>query len=430
MFTYKIKAKDPKSRARTGEFITPHGTLCTPALATVATAGAVKAIAKEKLAKQKLPLLIVNTFHLFTKGIIDQLPPGKTVHDYACFDGPMESDSGGFQVFSLGFARTHNVGKIGGFFPGKEHQDVDLNNPLKITDEGVSFTYDEKIITLTPEKSIELQQKIGADIIFAFDECTSPLNSHAYTKQAMERTHQWLKRCLIYLKKTVEDRKWRVEGNEDGGRKIEYPSSINHIQRPLSSFHHLSSTTHPPQALFAIVQGGYFKDLRTQSAKFVGKQDVPGFGIGGSLGKTKEEMLQVIDWTIPHLPEEKPRHLLGIGQVKDIFEAVDRGVDLFDCVIPTREARHKVAYTKHGKLELRKNKDREEPIETDCSCEACSDNITIEQLWRLFLLKDPLAYYYTTVHNIHFFSALMKKIQESIQNRAFQQLKNTYLRYY
>lgn len=415
MFTYTIEAQEKTSRARTGVFETPHGILKTPNLATVATSGAVKGIPKEKLSKQNLQLLIVNTFHLHTKGIIGELKPGETIHHYAGFEGPIESDSGGFQVFSLGFAKTHNVGKIGGFFPGKEHKDVDVNNPLTITDEGVSFTYDNRTITLSPEISIELQKKIGADIIFAFDECTSPLNSYEYTKEAMERTHRWLKRSITA---------WKTK------------STMSFFSTPVGALQTSQGNpksfekdivTSLPQALFAIVQGGYFKDLREISAKFVGQQDVPGFGIGGSLGKTKEEMLQVLDWTIPHLPDQKPRHLLGIGQVKDIFEAVERGVDLFDCVIPTREARHRLLYTKQGKLELRKNKHREEPIEKDCDCEACINNITMKQLWELFLAKDPLAHYFSTVHNVRFFSNLMNEIRNAIRNNIFAEVKNEYL---
>lgn len=401
MFEFKLNAKDKHSHARTGEFTTPHGILSTPALATVATEGVIKAIPKEKIAGASLPLLIVNTFHLWTKKIVDKFNDAGAIHAYAGFEGPIESDSGGFQVFSLGFAKTHNVGKIGGLFPGKKHKDVDINNPLVITEEGVSFLYDNQKIRLTPEKSIQIQQKIGADIMFAFDECTSPLNSYEYTKTAMERTHRWLARCL---------KVW--ETDVAGSPPLDHPS------------------LKLPQALFAIVQGGYFKDLRTESAKFVGKQDVPGFGIGGSLGKTKEEMLQVVEWTIPHLSDDRPRHLLGIGQIRDLFEAVERGVDLFDCVIPTREARHKVLYTKKGKLQLRKMKLIDGPIEADCGCETCRSDITLKKLYLLFLAKDPLGYYYATIHNLYFFKTLMESIQKSIAGNTFHELKAEYFKKY
>lgn len=426
MFEFKITSQDKKSKARTGVFYTPHGPLVTPNLAIVATDGEVKAVPKEKLANLPIDYLIVNTFHIYTKNILESIavtvPPQpvqlNTVHDYAGFQKTIASDSGGFQVFSLGFAKTHKVGKIGGFFPGKEHEDKDTQNPLTITDEGVQFVYDEKPVTLTPESSMQLQQKIGADIMFAFDECTSPLNSYEYTKQAMERTHRWLERCISFYKKSRFPNS-NFQSNTD----------IPNFKQANENLRIKNELKIPEQALFGIVQGGYFEDLRKLSAQFVGKQDVPGFGIGGSLGKTKEEMYKVLEWTMPYLPDEKPRHLLGIGHVRDIFEAVERGVDLFDCVVPTREARHKVLYTKTGKVQLRKVKTVESPVETDCKCDACS-NITMKQLYGLFLEKNPLAYYYATVHNIQFFIDLMKRIRKSIEGNMFPELKKEYLQYY
>lgn len=408
MFEFKILAKDKKSKARIAEFTTPHGKLLTPQLAFVATEGEIKCIPKEILSTLPVNLIIVNTFHLWVKKILDKFynfsnDRGKschTIHDYLKFKKAVMSDSGGFQVFSLGFGKTHKIGKVTNIFPlsvrhpernarskWSEGSHNDLNNPLKIKEEGVTFTWENKEINLTPEKSIQLQQKIGADIIFAFDECTSPLNSHEYTKKSMQRTHRWLKRCL---KKKTSNK----------------------------------------QALFGIVQGGYFEDLRVASAKFVGKQDVPGFGIGGSFGPTKEDMYGVLEWTIPLLPDEKPRHFLGIGTIKDIFKSVELGIDLFDCVIPTREARHKVLYTNYGRINLKKMKNTDEVIEKNCRCEACSQKITFRQLYQFFLQKDSRAHYFSTVHNIHFYSDLMEKIRKSIELNSFQELKEKLLQYY
>ncbi len=380
MFEFKIVRKD--KNARTGIFTTPHGDLHTPELAFVATEGELKSIPKNILEKLPVNLIIVNTFHLWTKELINT-----NIHDYAQFPRPVESDSGGFQAFSLGFGKTHGVGKVANIFPGQKIVSSDEDNPLIIDEDGVTFTFNGQKIILTPEKSMELQQKIGADIMFAFDECTSPLNSKKYTKEAMERTHRWLKRCLLTKKSET-------------------------------------------QALFAIAQGGYFEDLRKTSAEFVAKQDVPGFGIGGSLGRTKEDVLKVLDWTIPLLPDEKPRHLLGIGQVRDIFESVERGVDLFDCVIPTREARHKVLYTRKGKINVRKMRTVNEVADKHCRCKMCTSNTTIQQLNNLFIVKDPQAFYYATVHNIQFFSDLMKNIREALENNQFQKLKEKYLKFY
>lgn len=382
MFEFKILAKDLKSKARVGEFVTPHGKLQTPELSIVATEGEVKCIPREMLDTLPIKYLCVNTFHIYTKNILEKIEKNNGIHTYANFSKTVVSDSGGFQVFSLGFGKAQRVGKLASMFPGKDAKNSDTDNPLRITDEGVTFTFNEKPVTLTPENSMDIQHRIGADMMFAFDECTSPLNSKKYNTLALKRTHEWLERCIQVHKKFEQK-----------------------------------------QALMAIVQGGYFEDLRTGAAKFIGKQDVPGFGIGGSLGKTKEDMYQVLEWTIPHLPDEKPRHLLGIGQVRDIFESVERGVDLFDCVIPTREARHKVLYTKHGKVKVNKMRTVNEVIDKDTP-------ITYSQLAELFSLHDPRAFTFSTLHNIQFYTSLTSQIRDSISKGTFGELKDTYLKYY
>lgn len=447
MFKFQILSQQQKNKARVGRLETPHGNLITPELAFVATEGEIKAIPKNIMPSLPINLIIVNTFHLWVKNIINCLAinnqceclnqakqPPIAIHDLANFQKPIMSDSGGFQVFSMGFGKSHGIGKIGSIFPeenkklqitdkliSKTKPQNDKNNPLKITEEGVTFPFNDRMMTLTPELSIRLQQKIGADIIFAFDECTSPLNSYEYTKQAMERTHRWLIRCLHQFKKSKilnSQSKTKLGSND---KKL-----LNCENRPLKS-HPLTPAS---QALFAIVQGGYFEDLRKQSAKFIAKQDVSGFGIGGSLGKTKEDMYRVLQWIIPYLPMEKPRHLLGIGQVKDIFEAVERGVDLFDCVIPTREARHQVIYTKKGKVSLRKMKYYRELIDDSCSCLACKEKLTWTQLAELFSKKDKRAFFYATIHNIQFYADLVKKIRKAILVNQLSKLKETYSQYY
>lgn len=405
MFEFTIQATDPHSRARTGEFSTHHGTLRTPQLAFVATEGAVKAIPPHLLLHTPIQYLIVNTFHIHTKGIgekIDHLP--NRIHEYANTpnDTIIASDSGGFQVFSLGFGKAHGVGKVAGMFP-QERADppisrtlngnnTDQDNPLTISNAGVDFWFNNQSWTLTPEKSMEIQHTIGSDIIFAFDECTSPLNSKKYTTQALQRTHDWLQRCITY-ESTV-------------------PKGKNN------------------SALFGIVQGGAYEDLRKKSARYFARQEVPGYGIGGSLGKSKQDMYNILDWVVPLLPPHKPRHLLGIGQVRDIFEGVARGVDLFDCVIPTREARHKVLYTSKGKFPLRKVKTWDEPLEIDLKRYKIEEKITYVDLYNLFLKKDPSAYLYATLQNIHFFANLMTRIQHSIHAGTFAQLKEEMYRYY
>lgn len=389
MFEFKITAKHKNSRARTGEFTTPHGVLKTPELATVATEGVIKGLERSTVPTLPINYMIVNTFHIYTKEILSQIEAAGGIHTYLNYDRITASDSGGFQVFSLGFGKAHGLGKVGGWFPGKERAESDTNNPIKISDDDVTFQFNGHDVVLNSEKSMEIQHSIGADIMFAFDECTSPLNTREYNIRALKRTHNWLLRSVAAHK-----------GHED------------------------------KQALFAVVQGSEYEDLRRECSQFLAKQDVPGFGIGGPLGKTKQDMLQVIDWTIPYLPEDKPKHMLGIGQVWDIFEGVERGVDLFDCVIPTREARHKVLYTRKGKINVRLSTARNMAIDENCNCEACKNNITQQALAQKFSARDPQAFYYATVHNIQFFADLMKEIRQAIQDNQLPELKEQYFKKY
>lgn len=419
MFEFEIIKRN--KRLRTGIFTTPHGKLRTPELAFVATDAELRSIPREKLPDLPVKLTISNTFHTFTKGLVPAIEKAGGVGAYMNYNGVTATDSGGFQVFSLGFGKAHQVGKVANIFPEENTRDKGLlilrdhDNLLHITDQGVTFNYDKKLILFTPELSIAIQRHLGADIMFAFDECTSPLNSYDYTRKAMERTHEWLKRCLTEIKKS-EDTFLR-QSPETPLRGEAAKKSVSRIFKT-------------NQALFGVIQGGAFEDLRKQSAKFVGKQNVPGFGIGGSLGRSKEDVWKILEWTLPLLPEEKPRHLLGIGQVRDIFEAVERGVDLFDCVIPTREARHRVLYTTKGKINVRKMRTVNEVADRYCSCPMCKQKITLSKLFELFKLSNPEAYYFATVHNIQFYAALMKNIREAIAVNKFERLKKKYLRYY
>ncbi len=401
MFEFKILAKDKsasrRTKARVGEFHTPHGELITPEIAFVATEAEIKSIPKEILPGLPVNYCIVNTFHTFVKNIIPSIEKKQGVHRYLNYKNIVATDSGGFQVFSLGFGKSHRVGKLAKFFARQTKVD-DSSNPLKITDKGVTFSYENKKFLLNPEISITLQQRIGADIMFAFDECTSPLNSKKYTEKALERTHHWLTRCI---------KSYQLGNGRDR-----------------------VGTLSTRQALFGIIQGGHFLDLRTKSAKFVAKQDVQGFGIGGSLGRSKDDLWHIVDWVTPLLPEEKPRHLLGVGQVRDIFEAVERGVDLFDCVIPTREARHKVLYTNHGRVNIRKFRNLNEVADKSCLCLACTEKLTYRQLNELFQLRDPRAFYFATVHNIQFYSDLMKNIRAAIVAGKIRELKEKVLTFY
>lgn len=390
MFEFKIEKRLPAGSGRTGAFTTPHQILQTPELAIVATEGEIRAIPAEYWAQLPCRYLIVNTYHTFTKEIIPRIHEKAGIHSYMSLpDRTIATDSGGFQVFSLGFGKKHHVGKFAGQIEPKNMMADDADNLVTITEEGVAFEYDGRPVSLSPESSMGLQHKIGADIMFAFDECTSPFNSREYTRNSMERTHRWLSRC------------------------IKAHTGHEHTQ-----------------ALFGIVQGGEYRDLREESARFVGAQAVPGYGLGGSLGRFKEEVHAILDWIMPFLPEEKPRHFLGIGQVRDIFEGVARGVDLFDCVIPTREARHRMVYTKQGRVCLRKMRTLQEPIDKKCACFACKDGVTYEQIWELFKSKDTRAAFYATAHNIWFFSQLMQEIRDAIKDSTFDTLRDKYYKYY
>jgi len=269
---------------------------------------------------------------------------------------------------------------------------------------------------LTPELAVNIQRKLGADIILALDECTSPLHDYEYTKRAMERTHRWAVRALeeykqgLFLANAKNKQKTKGACSSQAWNKKDATRS---------------------QALFGIVQGGFWQDLREESAKFISSLDFSGLAIGGSLGKSKRDMLQVLEWTIPILPEHKIRHLLGIGEIPDIFAVVERGIDLFDCVAPTRLARTGTLFAK-SEEGFRLNifnarfKDDPRPIEENCACYTCC-NFSRAYLQHLFIAGELLAYRLATIHNLHFMEALMEEIRRAIAAGSFAELKETWL---
>ncbi|MFH1461045.1 MAG: tRNA guanosine(34) transglycosylase Tgt, partial [Patescibacteria group bacterium] len=366
-----------QSRARLGLIRTKHGIIHTPAFLPVATQATIKSLTPEDIQKIGFEAVLANTYHLY-------LQPGHQIvkkmgglHKFMNWPGPIITDSGGFQVFSLGFGLEHGVGKIAGIFPGKSQKN---NQPrktklFKITEQGAEFRshLDGSKHQLTPQKSIQIQEALGADIILAFDECTSPLSDYQYTKKAMERTHRWAKICL------------KAKKRKD-------------------------------QALFGIIQGGEWRDLRIQSAQFIGSLPFDGLAIGGSLGKTKKDMYRILDWVIPEMPEQKPRHLLGIGYLDDIKQAVKRGIDLFDCVYPTRLARHASFLTEQGELNILRSKHKadKKPISQNCQCYTCQ-NFSRAYLRHLFKAKEMLGPRLATLHNLWFMFRYMEKIRQDIK---------------
>ncbi len=403
MFT--IIKKDPRTKARVGIIETPHGIIETPAYAIVGTHGQIKCLPNQKIPETKTQLVMTNTYHLWqdfkgSKGELDNLP---AVQNFFGQNMPTITDSGGFQVFSHGFGREHGVGKLSSFFPKDEHctgrsgnsfcelAEQKLCSPeprkvypeknlVRITEEGAFFQ--EQF--LGPELSIKIQEKLGADLILSFDECTSPYHNYDYTKKAMARTHRWAKVCL-------------------------------------------QTKTRNNQLLYGIVQGGEFRDLREESAKFINPLPFDGIAVGGSLGKSKSGMFDVLRWTIPFLDESRPRHFLGIGKIEDIFESVELGIDTFDCVVPTREARHGGIYTKQGRIDITKTiyKDDQSKLEADCLCPACLIS-TKAELHSQFRSKNQQAGENATIHNVYFFNHLMAEIREAIKNDKLPELKKKY----
>ena len=397
-FSFKIIKKSKESKfLRLGQIKTPNGLIHTPNFVPVATRAALRGILFPEAKKSGLEIAILNTYHLWVSGAYKIIYKFGGLHRFINFKIPLMTDSGGFQVFSLGFSREHGVGKIGDIFPNekvydfKKHKTNPQKNLVKINDKGVYFKEEKsgKKLFLTPEKSIKIQKMLGADFIFAFDECTSPLNDYEYTKKALERTHKWAIRSLKAFGKPKN------------------------------------------QAIFGIIQGGAYEDLRKESVEFISSLPFFGFGIGGSLGKSKQEMKEVLSWVIPDLIENKPRHLLGIGEIDDIFSAVEWGIDLMDCVVPTRWARHGTALTFSGRLNLesRKSFNDKSPIDSKCSCFVCK-NYSRAYISHLIRSKEINGIILLTHHNLTWMLNLMKTIRKSIKTNSFIELKKKIIRNY
>ncbi len=418
---FLIAKKDGNSRARVGKITTSSGRVVeTPAYAIVGTHAEVRTLSPEQVFRAKTQLIISNTYHLWQS-------LGKDLNSFEGLHARMKlpntvimTDSGGFQVFSMGFGREHGVGKVLGG-EKKNRPSGEDKNLTRITDSGVFFIDERGEHFLGPELSMDIQKKLGADIIFAFDECTSPEHDHSYQKQALQRTHRWAKICLdihhthqIHAQNPLNHSREWFSGEGEGKKDIEREKGEKKKEEEKKK----------EQMLYGIVQGGTFEDLRKESAQYIGALPFDGFGIGGSFGE--RQMGEILDWVIPHLPEEKPRHLLGIGKIDDIFLGVEKGIDTFDCVIPTREARHGSAWTSHGRIDLKKSvwKNDTNIIEEGCECDACSKAISKKDLREMFKSKDMRAGTLVSIHNIYFFNTLMEKIRISIKENRFSEFKN------
>lgn len=390
-FSFEIHKK--LGNARLGTIHTRNGKIQTPAFVPVATVASIKSLDSDDLEKLNPQCILANTYHLNLKPGPDVLRKAGGVRGLMNFNRPLFSDSGGFQAFSLGIGMSHGVGKIGAIDENKSTEHI-KKSFAKVTDEGVAFKsiYDGSKHFLNAKNSMDIQSALGSDIIMAFDECTSPMSNKKYQQIAMERTHRW----------AIDSIKYKD----------------------------------PEQALYGIIQGGEHKDLRIESAKFINNLPFEGIAIGGSFGDSVHNMYDIIEWIIPHL-DDRPRHLLGIGNVDDIFKSVEMGIDTFDCVSPTRNARRGGLFlTPKGggskKNKFRINIDRKAynddftPIDSNCTCSTCQ-KYTKAYLKHLFVLKETAFHRLATIHNLHFMLRLMENIREALANDTYEELKNEWL---
>ena len=399
---FKIDKRLDNRLGRAGIIETPHGKIETPAFVVVGTKATVKSLNPEQVRDAGAQVVLANTYHLYLQPGDEKVKKMGGLNKMMNWPGPSMTDSGGFQVFSLGAAYKKGISKViqitdPTFMIPERFDDSDAPRLAKIGQDGVSFTshLDGSVHYITPEKSIQIQHNLGADMIFAFDECTSPAEDYKYQEEALERTHAWAKRSLTeHLKLNKDD-------------KI---------------------------ALFGIVQGGREEVLRKKSAKAISEMEVDGkkfdgFGIGGSFAK--EDMSTAVKWVNEVLPEEKPRHLLGIGEPEDLFMGIENGVDLFDCVLPTRLGRNGTLYTKKGKIHITNTYYREDllPVEEDCGCYTCK-NYSKGYLAHLFHGKEMLGGTLASIHNIYFIVNLVKKIRQSIFDGNFDEFKKGFLSKY
>jgi queuine tRNA-ribosyltransferase len=362
-FSFTINAKQGSARA--GVFSTPHGDIPTPIFAPVGTQATVKSVTPAQLEEIGAVLVLSNTYHLYLRPGADLVAEFGGLHEFMQWKSPILTDSGGFQVFSLAEMR-------------------------KIDEDGVTFKshIDGSMHRLTPEKSIEIQEKLGADIIMAFDECANP-NEREYSQRAMERTHRWAERSL-------------------------------------------AAHTRADQALFGIVQGGVFPDLRERSAQHIASLGFPGHAIGGlSVGETKEEMNAMLEVVNGVLPQDKPRYLMGVGSPEDLINGILRGVDIFDCVLPTRLARHQAAMTRTGRINLMNavnNRDHR-PIDEGCGCYTCR-HFTRAYLRHLIIAKEMLASTLISIHNLYTLLQLVRDARRAIFAGTFDAFAADFLQNY
>lgn len=364
---YELLKKD--GRAKRGRFTTVHGVIETPVFMNVGTAAAIKgAVSTDDLRGIKTQVELSNTYHLHVRPGDEVVKKLGGLHKFMNWDKPILTDSGGFQVFSLAKLR-------------------------KIKEEGVHFNshIDGHKIFMGPEQSMQIQSNLASTIAMAFDECPSSVADRKYMTNSVERTTRWLKRC-----------------KDEMARLNSLPDTIN-----------------PHQMLFGINQGGIYEDIRIEHAQQIAELDLDGYAVGGlAVGESHEEMYRILDAVVPHLPENKPTYLMGVGTPANILEAVDRGVDFFDCVYPSRNGRHGHVYTNHGKMNLFNAKYEldDRPIEEGCNCPACR-SYSRAYIRHLLKAKEMLGMRLCVLHNLYFYNTMMEEIRDAIDTGEFQAYK-------
>ena len=364
---YKVLKKC--GRAKRAEFHTPHGVIQTPVFMNVGTAGAIKgAVSTEDLEQLKCQVELSNTYHLHLRPGDKLIKEMGGLHKFMALDIPILTDSGGFQVFSLGLLR-------------------------KIKEEGVYFSshIDGRKIFMGPEESMQIQSNLGSTIAMAFDECIGLPAERPYVEASVARTTRWLERC----------------------------------KKEMHRLNQLEDTVNPKQMLFGINQGATFEDIRIEHAKRISEMELDGYAIGGlAVGESHAEMYRILDEVVPYLPEEKPTYLMGVGTPENILEAVERGVDFFDCVLPARNGRHAHVYTNKGKLNLlnAKYEKDDSPIDDTCGCPACR-RYSRAYIRHLFKAKEMLAMRLCVMHNLYFFNSMMEEIRQAIEEDRFHAYK-------
>lgn len=360
---FRLQKKCPDSEARVGELVTHHGVVPTPVFSPVASRGTVRTLTPEEVSNIGIEMILANTYHLYLRPGIPVIEKMGGLHKFMAWDGAILTDSGGYQVFSL--------------------------SPLRqVSDEGVLFRshIDGSQHLITPEKAIQFQGVLGADIIMVLDECPASDDSYEKVRQAVERTGQWAERCQ------------EAQSRDD-------------------------------QSLYAIVQGGSFPDLREKSARHLTSLDFPGYAIGGlSLGEPKKVTWDIVEKTVSWLPEDKPRYLMGVGSPEDIVASVARGIDIFDSALPTRVARNGALFTRCGRINIRNAvyRQTEEPVDTECGCYTCR-TFSAAYIHHLFLSRELLAYKLATIHNLTFIHQLVSSIRDAILNGSFNAFQEEFL---